>query len=82
MCVKNIVGAVLEDIYNQIRTFFIQLEPIVRILLVGLLAIAGILCIIKVVKFYVNAKDYKKLKIGSIIMAIIFLGLATFIAVI
>lgn len=73
----------MEDIYNQIRTFIVfQLDPIVRILIVGLLAIGGIFCIINVVKTYVNAKEYKKLKIGSIILAIILFGLATFIAVV
>lgn len=73
----------MENIYNQIRTFIVfELDPIVRILLVGLFAIFGIFCIINVVKAYVNAKSYNNLKIVPIIFAIIFLGIAIFIAVV
>lgn len=73
----------MENIYNQIRTFIVfELDPIVRILLVGLFAIFGIFCIVNVVKAYVNAKSYNNLKIIPIIFAIIFLGIATFIAVV
>ncbi|MFQ6749253.1 MAG: hypothetical protein ACLRFR_00225 [Clostridia bacterium] len=73
----------MENIYNQIRTFIVfELDPIVRILLVGLFAIFGIFCIINVVKAYVNAKSYSSPKIAPIIFAIIFLGIATFIAVV
>ena len=83
MIVKNFIGVEMEEIYNQIRTFIVfQLDPIVRILLVGLFAIFGIFCLIKVVKAYVNAKSYSNLKILPIIFTIIFLGIAIFIAVV
>ena len=73
----------MENIYNQIRTFIVfELDPIVRILLIGLFAMLGIFCIINVVKAYVNAKSYNNLKIVPIIFAIIFLGIAIFIAVV
>ena len=72
----------MEDIFNQIRTFIWGLDPIVRILLVGLFAIFGIFCLINTVKAYVNAKSYNSLKIASIIFTILFLGIAVFIAVV
>lgn len=72
----------MEDIFNQIRTFIWGLDPIIRILLVGLFAIFGIFCLINVVKQYVNAKSYNSLKIASIIFTILFLGIAVFIAVV
>lgn len=72
----------MEEIFNTIRTFIWGLDPIVRILLVGLFAIFGIFSLINVVKQYVNAKSYASLKIASIIFTILFLGIAVFIAVV
>lgn len=71
----------MEYIYNQIRAFIVfSLDPIVRIMLVGFFAICGILCLIAVVKAYVNAKSYSSPKIAPIIFTILFLGIAAFVA--
>lgn len=73
----------MENIFNQIRNFIVfEIDPIVRIMLVGLFAIFGIFCFVNVVKAYVNAKSYSNLKILPIIFTIIFLGIAVFIAVV
>lgn len=69
----------MAEIISQIDNFILELEPLVRMLLVGLFLIFGILCTIKVVKLYVNAKSFK-FKLGAIIFALLFFFIAYYIA--
>jgi len=70
----------LEDIYNQIVSFInIELDPLVRMLIVGIFAILGLLNFKNVVKIYVNPEKIK-FKIMPILLTIIFIFLAVFVA--
>ncbi|MBR4406946.1 MAG: hypothetical protein IKT27_01390 [Clostridia bacterium] len=65
---------------NTIENFILSLDPIVRAMITGLLVIIGILCFVKVIKAYVNAKSYSNLKILPVIFTIIFIFLAVWVA--
>ena len=70
----------MEDIYNQIVSFInIELDPLVRMLIVGIFAILGLLNFKNVVKIYVNPEKIK-FKIMPILLTIIFIFLAVFVA--
>lgn len=71
----------MEDIINQIKNFIIfELDPTVRILIVGIFLIFGLLTFRQVIKDYVNAKSYSSLKIASIIFTVLFIFIAVFVA--
>ncbi|MDD4816008.1 MAG: hypothetical protein PHQ62_02610 [Clostridia bacterium] len=70
----------MEDIYNQIVSFItLELDPLVRILIVGIFLILGLLNFKNVVKIHVNS-DKIKFKIMPILLTIVFIFLAVFVA--
>lgn len=67
---------------NTIENFILSLDPIVRVMIVGLLVIFGLFCFRDVIKIYVNAKSYSGLKIMPIIFTVLFIFLAVWISTI
>lgn len=65
---------------NSIQHFLLSLDPIVRIMITGLLLIIGILCFVSVIKAFVNAKSSKSFRILPVIFTIIFIFLAVWVA--
>jgi len=70
----------LEDIYNQIVSFIkFDLDWKVKMLIIGIFTIIGLLNFKTVVKIHANP-DKIKLKILPILLTIIFIFLAVFVA--
>jgi len=73
----------LEDIYNQIVTFITELDITVKILIVGIFTILGLLNFKNVISIYqtdVKSSSKIKLKLMPILLTVLFIFLAVFVA--
>lgn len=68
----------MKQLYNNIVTFLFELDPIVKVLIVGLLCIFDIFIILKIVKTHANAKK-TVFKVGQFILLAIFILLTIFV---
>lgn len=70
----------MEEFYYDVITFLGNLNPFVKVLIVGLLAILLILSAIKLVKIHVNPKK-AVFKIGQFLVFAILLALTIFVCI-
>lgn len=68
----------MREFYNNIITFLNSMDPLVKVLLVGILLILDIFAVIKVIKTHVAAKK-SVFKIGQFILLAILIFLTIFI---
>ena len=67
--------------FSQINDLIIGLDPFFRASIVCVFAVLGIWCFAKVVKQHMNASKFK-IKIFSIIFALLFLTIAGYVALV
>ena len=70
----------MKVFFNNVITFINNLEPILKVLIVGMLLIIDILCVVQIVKTHVNPKKFV-LKIGEFILLAIFLAITIFVLI-
>ena len=64
--------------FNNLKTFINNLEPILKLLIIGMLLIIDILCVMQIVKTHYNPKKFV-LKIGQFVLLAIFLLITIFV---
>ena len=70
----------MEEFYYNIITFLATLDPLVKALIVGMLAVLVILCVRNIVKTHVNPKK-AIFKFGQFFLLAVLVALTIFICV-
>lgn len=75
------IGNFFTNLVNEIKDFLIfGISPTIRILIVGIFLIIGLLLFKKIVKIIDNAKIRKLKKFGLILLCVLFIYFAVFVA--
>ena len=68
----------MEEFYYNVITFLSEMHPLVKVLIVGLLAIFVVFSVIKIVKTHVNPKK-SIFKIGQFLLLAILIAVTIFV---
>lgn len=75
------IGNFFTNLINEIKDFLnFGISPTIKILIVGIFLIIGLLLLRKIVKIIDNAKIRKLKKFGLILLCVLFIYLAVFVA--
>lgn len=70
----------MKVFFNNLKTFINNLEPILKVLIIGMLLIIDILCVMQIIKTHYNPKKFV-FKIGQFVLLAIFLAITTFVCI-
>lgn len=71
----------MEKFINDLITFVSQLDPILKVALVGIFALFDILILISFIKTFANKNNKLKIKIATVLLFVICTGIIVFLGV-
>lgn len=70
----------MKVFFNNLITSINNLDPLVKVLIIGLLLILDIMCVVQIIKTHVNPKKYV-LKISQFLLLAILLAITVFFCI-
>ncbi len=70
----------MKVFFNNLITSINNLDPLVKVLIIGLLLILDIMCVVQIIKTHVNPKKYV-LKISQFLLLAILLAFTVFFCI-